>query len=69
MKKFRVRYARIVVLETVVEAESEGQVKDDGRLPSVYDGIPTEMIPAAVDSVDDYEFIWEVDELGSANAS
>ena len=31
MKKFRVRYARIVVLETVVEAESEGQVKYDGR--------------------------------------
>ena len=69
MKKFRVRYARIVVLESVVEAESEDRVKDDGRLPSVYDDIPTETIPAAVDSVDDYEFIWEVEELDSADAN
>ena len=58
--KFRVRYARAVYLETIVDAESVEDVRDDGKLPSVYTNIPTEMIPSAVNSVEDYEGCWEV---------
>lgn len=58
--KFRVRYARTVYLETIVEADSEDEIKDDGSLPSVYTDIPTEMIPAAVNRVEDYDWCWEV---------
>ena len=59
LKKFRVRYARVVIMETDVEAESEEDVKDSG-LPEVYEGIPTEMIPSHVDDIVDYEHIWEI---------
>jgi hypothetical protein len=58
-RRFKVRYARVVLMETVVEAESEDDVRDEG-LPGVFHGIPTEMIGKHVDDVQDYEHVWEV---------
>lgn len=55
MAKFTVRYARVVIMETEVEADCEDDVKDEG-LPSVYG----EEIPDHVEEVVDYEEIWEV---------
>jgi len=60
-RRFRVRYARIVLMETTVEATSEEGVKDDG-LPGVFDGIPEEMVGKHVLDIQDYEFTWEVRE-------
>ncbi len=57
IKKFRVRYARIVIMETDVEARSEGEVKDTG-FPGVYDGI--DKIPRHVREVLGYDQIWDV---------
>ena len=59
LKKFHVRYARVVIMETDVESQSEEDVRDSG-LPGVYDGIPTDMIPSHVEDVVDHEWIWEV---------
>ena len=61
LKTFRVRYARVVIMETDVEAESEEDVKDSG-LPGVYEGIPIESVPPHVEDVQDYEHIWEIEE-------
>lgn len=58
-RRFKVRYARIVLMETVVEAKSEGDVRDEG-LPGVFDGIPTGLVGPHVDDVQDYEHVWEV---------
>ena len=62
-RKFRVKYARIVLMEAVVKARSADDVKDDG-LPGVFDGIPTEMVGKHVKDVQDHEFVWEVAEAG-----
>jgi hypothetical protein len=59
LNRFKVRYARVVLMETVVEAESEDDVRDEG-LPGVFHGIPTEMVGRHVDDVQDYEHVWEV---------
>ena len=67
MPKFRVRYARVVIMETIVEAPTEGEVQDEG-LPGVYQGIsdgpdeyvPQELLPAHVCEIQDQDFIWEV---------
>lgn len=59
-RRFRVRYARIVLMQAVVEAKSADEVRDEG-LPGVYDGIPTEMVGRHVDDVQDYEHVWEVE--------
>ena len=59
LKKFRVRYARVVIMETDVESENEEDVNDSG-LPGVYEGIPTERIPSHVEDIVDYEHIWEI---------
>ena len=61
LKKFRVKYARIVLMETTVEAHSADDVRDEG-LPGVFDGIPTEMVGKYVKDVQDHEFVWEVSE-------
>jgi hypothetical protein len=58
--KFRVRYARIVYFETIVEAQSENEIKDDGSLPSVYTRVPLRMIPPAVNRIEVYDRCWEV---------
>ena len=61
LKRFKVRYGRVVLMETVVEAESADEVRDEG-LPGVFDGIPTELIGRHVDDVQDCEQVWEVTE-------
>lgn len=61
MRRFKVRYARIVLMEATVEARSEDEVRDEG-LPGVFDGIPTEMVGKHIDDVQDYEHVWEVKE-------
>jgi len=61
LRKFRVRYARVVLMEAIIEARSAEEVRDEG-LPGVFDGIPTEMIGRHVDDVQDHEFVWEVTE-------
>ena len=56
------RYARVVLLETTVQAATEDDIKDDGTLPDVYDGIPIESLPPHVEDVQDYEHIWNIEE-------
>jgi hypothetical protein len=58
--KFCVRYARIVYFETIVEAQSENEIRDDGSLPSVYTRVPLRMIPPAVDRIEVDDRCWEV---------
>lgn len=58
-RRFKVRYARIVLMQAVVEAKSEGDVRDEG-LPGVFDGIPDGLVGPHVDDVQDYEHVWEV---------
>ncbi len=57
IKKFRVRYARIVIMETDVEARREREVKDTG-LPGVFEGI--DKIPPHVREVLAHDQIWDV---------
>lgn len=62
LQRFRVRYARVVIMETIVEALDENDVCDDGTLPSVYKGMSSDAIPSHVESIVDYDAIWEVEE-------
>ena len=74
--RYKVRYARVVIMETEIMAtpskenpDEPADLLDDGRLPGVFDGIPTRKIGSHVVDVQDYEHIWEVepceDEEGS----
>jgi hypothetical protein len=62
MRKFRVKYANLVVMETVVEARSADEVRDAG-LPGAFDGIPTEMIGKHVEDVRYHGSAWDVSEI------
>lgn len=58
MQRFKVRYARTVIMETVIERPDEDAVVDDGSLPGVYpDGF---MPPAHVVDIQDDENVWSV---------
>jgi len=57
--RFRVRYARVVLMETTVEARSADEVRDEG-LPGVFHGIPLEMMGRHIKDVQDYEHVWEI---------
>lgn len=58
MPKFRVRFARTVYMEDIVEAEDEGSVEDPGLM--VY---PDGKQPPYVTDVMDDESVWEVEEV------
>ena len=60
-RRFRVRYARIVLMETTVEARSPEEVRDEA-LPGVFDGVPEGMVGKHVLDIQDYEFTWQVRE-------
>lgn len=66
-RRYKVRYARLVIMETIVEAvpsksdpDEPRDYLDDGRLPSVFAGIAVKDIGTHVTGVQDYEPIWEV---------
>lgn len=70
MKKsrYKVRYARLVIMETVVEAvpktdnpDEPADFLDDGRLPGVFHGIPNQKIGSHIQDVQDYEHVWSVE--------
>jgi hypothetical protein len=61
LKNFRVRYARIVIMETVVRRKSLADVYDID-LPGVYDGISADLIGEHVEDIQDYEHVWEITE-------
>ena len=57
MNTYNVRYARVVIMETEVQAESRDDVYGLS-LPGVYEGI--ENIPPQMMDIVDYDVIWEV---------
>ena len=62
LNRFRVRYARIVVMETDVLAASADDIAHMA-LPGVYEGVPTDHIPSHVQDVTKYDPVWEFREL------
>jgi hypothetical protein len=60
-RSFKVRYARLVIMETFVLARDEHEVARM-PLPEPYDGIPTDDVPPEVQDVIDHEHTWEVTE-------
>jgi hypothetical protein len=63
-------------METEVEAtpsandpNEPADFLDDGRLPGVFDGIPTRKIGDHIVDVQDYEHIWEVEPCGDGEGS
>ena len=62
MPKFLVQYARVVIMETEVEADCEKEVRDE-NLPGVYEGLAAELIPDQVREIRDEEFIWTVEPI------
>ena len=75
MKKrhYKVRYARLVIMETVVEAvpkkgspNEPAKFLDDGRLPGVFHGISDKKIGSHIKDIQDYEQIWEVKPMEAA---
>lgn len=61
MARFKVTWARVVIMETVVDADSADDIVDDGTLPPVY----PHGRPAHVRDVVDDEHIWEIEPLPS----
>lgn len=61
---FRIRYARVVIMETTVKAANR-KAAAVARLPGVFEGIPTEAIGSHIEEVVDYEPIFELKELES----
>ena len=66
-RRYKVRYARLVIMETEVTAvpkqgnpDEPAKFLDDGRLPGVFDGIPDENTGSHIVEVQDYEHIWSV---------
>jgi hypothetical protein len=67
-RRYRVRYARLVVMEVEVLAtpsranpDEPEEYLDDGRLPGVFSGIDERKIGEHVVDVQDYEHVWEVE--------
>jgi len=67
LQEFRVRYARVVIMETTVLSENEDDIIAM-PLPDVFEGIPKDMIASHVQEVVDYEEIWQVSSSGACNA-
>ena len=72
-RRYKVRYARLVIMETEVEAvpkkgNPDEPVKflDDGRLPGVFHGIPARNLGSHIVEVQDYEQIWSVEPVEAA---
>jgi len=60
MARYTVTYARTVVMQTIIEADSPENIADDGTLPEVYDGLD---IPPHVQDVTDDAYVWDVEPL------
>jgi hypothetical protein len=62
LRRFRVRYAWLVTIETDMLPASE---EDIARmpLPGVYEGVPSDHVPNHVQNVTDCDAVWEIGEL------
>ena len=67
-RRYKVRYARLVIMETEVDAlpakdnpDEPAKFLDDGRLPGVFHGIPNRNIGSHIKNVQDYDQIWIVE--------
>jgi len=67
-RRYKVRYARVVIMETEIDAvpdksnpDEPADFLDDGRLPGVFHGIPDRKIGSHIVGTEDYEHIWEVE--------
>lgn len=70
-RRYKVRYARLVIMETDVDAlpakdnpDEPAKFLDDGRLPGVFHDILNRKIGGHIKDVQDYEHIWEVMPVG-----
>ncbi len=68
MSKFKVTYARVVIMSVEVEADSESEALDRagameiaGKLPGVYP-VPSHL-PPHVEDIQDYEPIWKAERV------
>jgi hypothetical protein len=70
-RRYKVRYARLVTMETEVVAtpskhdpDEPAKFLDDGRLPDVFHGVPTSKVGSHIKDVQDYDPIWIVTPVG-----
>ena len=67
-RRYKVRYARLVVMQTVIAAvpangnpDEPKDLLDDGRLPGIFHGIPTRSIGSHIKEVQKYPQVWMVE--------